>query len=111
MLEMQIVHKAQFVSIKVIPTNDEDLVPVALVQALLSGGLTRIIRDAGRHAELRIGETYTASGFTDDGGTYTVRDFTLDGLKAQIFPLLPFASQYIPGDPTVKRLVEEWMVI
>lgn len=81
--------------IGVTPSNDEDLVPVALVQALLSEGLARIIHEVGLRADIVILRSYLPTGLTDAGQ------------KAQILPLLPFATQYTPIDTPVGEEVCE----
>jgi hypothetical protein len=76
-------HGGKGIKLHMYPTADEDFEVVALVQAMLSGGLARLVHDTGKYAEIRI------SAPTDR--------FTWAGVKAQIQPLLPFASRYIPG--------------
>lgn len=95
---MQMKFRPLFVDVEVIPTNDEDLVPMALVQALLGGGLARIIRDVGAHAEVRVGRFEKAR-------------YTQTGLKVQIAPLSPFGSQYTPVEKAVGHPVPERMWI
>jgi hypothetical protein len=81
--------------IQVFPTSDRDLEGVALVQALLSQNLARFIQGSGRHVEINIGLRNPAR-------------FTLEGLKAQIGPLLPFASYYTGVDRLDGGLVTYW---
>ncbi len=49
------------------PRCDEDLEGVALVQALLSGGLAESIHDGGQSAEIRVGRPAARFGFTRKG--------------------------------------------
>jgi hypothetical protein len=67
------------------PIDEGDLKIVAVVQALLCGGLARLIHDTGRHADIGI--------LLDDREQRSARA----GLKALMVPLLPFASRYIPA--------------
>lgn len=86
MLEMQIHHGTREVLITATPASDEDLVPVALAQALLSEGLSQIICDVNYPAEVLVGSPL--------GGAL----YTQAGLEAQIAPLLPLGSQYTRGE-------------
>jgi hypothetical protein len=72
----------RILDICIVPWSDEDLEGVALVQALMSGVLAQILQDGT--LSLRI----CVSGQARTGCTNA-------GMKAQITPLLPFASLYM----------------
>lgn len=69
-----------YISLTLSPVNDEDLGPVALFQVLLSEGLIPIFHYFGIHAKICIGQP-------------RVHGCTRAGLRAQILPLMPFASR------------------
>jgi hypothetical protein len=71
-------------SIEVMPTKDEDVEGVALVQTLLGQGLPQLIGKSGQPAYVSI-MRHPNPGI-----------FTRAGLKSQIGPLFPFASRYDP---------------
>jgi hypothetical protein len=85
----------------VVPRGDEDLEPLAFMQALLSEGVAKVCRDAGKDAEVRV-----------EGSRYPVMG-TPAGWKAQIAPLLPFASRYtsLAGTGWDGKNIEERMQI
>lgn len=68
--------------------DDVNLMPAALMQALLSGGLARSILDVGFQVEISVGRS-----------------------GVQIAPLLPFAPRYVPEKATLSGYVKEYMVI
>jgi hypothetical protein len=70
--------------IQICPESDGDVEGLALVQALLTGGLARFMCDSGRRAEINF-------RLPDDPDP---AKFTLAGMKDQIGPLMPFASRY-----------------
>jgi hypothetical protein len=93
----------QGVTLLVIPSGDEDLEPLAFMQVLLSEGLAEVFRDAGKDAEIQVeGSRYPADKVA-----------TRAGLKAQIAPLLPFASHYTSPQGTGwnGKYIEERMQI
>jgi hypothetical protein len=75
--------KRRMAMISVYPCNNEDLAGVALLQVLLSGGLAPLSGDVWEHFDIRV------MGYSWNAG------ITQAGLRMQIAPLLPFASQYI----------------
>jgi hypothetical protein len=88
------------VTIFVTPASDDDLVFVAIVHAMLSKGLASFVYEAGSRVEIRI-----------RGPINPTNRGTPAGLKAQIAPLLPFASRYTPveempwkGNPFEERM-------
>jgi hypothetical protein len=83
-------------SIFVLPTANGDFEGVALVQALLSEGLSRICRDAGQPIHIHVRGLAVSSGLTKAG------------CKAQIAPLLPYGT-HCPQVPS--WWVEECMHI
>lgn len=93
-LEATIRPESNGVKVSVFSSHDEDLRPVAMVQAMLSGGLAQFLQDAGKWAEIQILPSANS-----------VRA-SAAGLKAQITPLLPFASRYMPAD----RHLENWEI-
>jgi hypothetical protein len=84
-LSMQIHDEWRGVTIDVIPSWDQDLEPVSLVQAFLSGGVAQSIRDGGRFAKIRI---------KPPNDPFVNAGFTIAGLKAQMMPLLPFSPSH-----------------
>jgi hypothetical protein len=87
------------VSLRLSPASDGDLEMVAVVQALLSDGLAEFIRNSKKGAEIRV--------------LMGSKRCTRAGLKAQIFPLLPFASSFtcMPRGTGSGDLIEERMHI
>ncbi len=75
------------VTIVVTPSSLENLEGVAFLQALLSGGLVQFIYDSRKYCEVRV--RWVEWGMEPESSV-------LGRLRAQIAPLLPFASQYIP---------------
>jgi hypothetical protein len=80
---LQICRKRHGAVICVKPRGDEDLAGVAFIQALMSLKPAPLFGDVGPHAHIRIMRKVS------DG------QVTQAGLRRQIAPLLPFASQYI----------------
>lgn len=72
------------VVINVRPSQDQDLRPVAMLQALLAGGLAEFFDIAGKWAYINIIVQGTSAGVM--------------ALKDHAVPLLPFASRYMVGD-------------
>jgi hypothetical protein len=75
--------KRRMAMISIYPCNNEDLAGVALLQALLSWGLAPLSGNVGAHLDIRV------VGYSWNVG------ITQAGLRMQIAPLLPFASQHI----------------
>jgi hypothetical protein len=91
------------IAFRVVPNGDQDLEPLAFMQALLSEGVAEVFRDAGKDAEIQVeGLKYPADKVA-----------TRAGLKAQIAPLLPFALRYTSPQGTGwnGKYIEERMQI
>jgi hypothetical protein len=91
--------------VTVYPSEDGDVEGVALVQALLSGGMSHTLRDAGQFAHICI------VGDAHDVCTGVIKN-TGAGFKTQIAPLLQFGAhcKHPRGWPRGK-LIEERMHI
>ncbi len=90
-LSMNIDHTPMRSVIDVRTRGDDDVVPVALLQALLSEGLALCMHDAGQHVEVRIRPDFDFC------------EVTQVGLKAQIAPLMPFAPHGTPLHDVPRR--------
>jgi hypothetical protein len=64
------------------PKHDEDVLMVAMIQALLSEGLAQFLHDTGKSAEVMIQSSMFKC------------HCTRAGLQAQMLPLWPFATHY-----------------
>jgi hypothetical protein len=82
---MQFNGERKGVTIYVFPTSQDDLAVVSVVQAMLSEGLADFVHEVGSRVEIRI-----------RGPIIPGSRITPAGLKAQIAPLLSFASRYTP---------------
>jgi hypothetical protein len=91
-VEVGIRHDCDLVTVDVIPANDHDLEPVAFVHALLWGGLGEFLRDNGLRIDICVRQSEFRGGATPAG------------LKAQIAPLLPYASRYFSEEERMGRL-------
>jgi hypothetical protein len=98
------------VSITVSAGGNNSLDSLSLLQALLSGGLTRSLRDAGQTMEIRVWQRPPRAEVARGRLTVQHHDiyvFTPEEVKNMIAPLLPFASHYTPID----EVVEGWISI